>query len=259
MKKLYFLLSIIFISTSVSTAQSIDIVNNAGVSVVGDTITFNHVVDPNDQFQYFENKGFVDIINTSNSIITMGLIRHEAQIVQNTYDYLCWGSQCFGERQAGTTPVWDVNDSVTVSPNDTASGLLGGLVIYHRPNGIVGESIYEYEVYDRANRNSSASIFVKISASFTTSLSDDMNNELKLNVFPNPIGNMLNLDLGDSYNLENSNLVLYNIVGERVFETQLEKGKTMQNISTSALQSGMYFLSIEKNGNRLLTKRVIKK
>jgi hypothetical protein len=259
MKKLYFLvLSIFTFSSVISTAQpAIEMFDDAGQSIIGDTITFNHVVDPNDPWQFFENKNFVDIVNKSGGTMTVGLIRHERQIVPNTFDYLCWGAQCFGERQAGSTPFWDVNDSVIVQSNDTASGLLGGLIIYHRPNGNAGTSIYEYEVYNRANRNQSSSIFVKLQTSFTTSIKE-ARAAYQFSVAPNPVKDQLTITFDQPLNNENTQLVIFDLMGKEVMNRRVQKGIEMELVEVDGLKPGLYFLSLIKEGERMVSKRVIK-
>ncbi|MEQ8908290.1 MAG: T9SS type A sorting domain-containing protein [Vicingaceae bacterium] len=260
MKKLLYFFTFLFLGLAfnLSAQPDIDIRNNAGVSVVGDTIVFNHVVDPNDQWQYFENKNFIDILNKSGNSMTMGLIRHEIQAVPNTYDYLCWGNQCFGEVQAGTQPFWDVNDSVAVNNNDTASGLLGGLVIYHRPNTNAGVSIYEYELYNRANRNMSSSVFVKLQTSFTTSLEDETKDNLAFTIYPNPVENQVNVSFEKGATLANAQLVIHDIVGKRVKAQSVQAATINQSISVSELESGLYFVSLQIDGERRITKRFVK-
>lgn len=257
MKKLIYAFTFLFMGVASVSAQ-IDIRNTAGTSIVGDTLVFNHVVDANNQWQYFENKQFMDIINVSGASMTMGLIRHEIRAVSGTYDYLCWGNQCFGEVQAGSQPYWDVNDSVFVNNNDTASGLLGGLVIYHRPNTNAGVSIYEYELYNRANRSMSASVFVKLQTSFTTNLNKNKVEKVAFEVYPNPADNIINVSFQNLLNLENATLVVHDLVGKQVKTQNVQGNAKNQIVNLENLGSGLYFVSLQVKGERKMTKRFVK-
>lgn len=256
-KNILFTLSLILVLSASLSAQSILINNKSGQNVINDTITFNHVVDPTNTFEYFENKQFVDIINNSGGQMTVGLIRKEVTVVPNTYDYMCWGAQCFGEVLAGTRPVWDVNDSVIVANNDTASGLLGGLVIYHRPNGNAGTSIYEYELYDRANRNVSSSIFVKLQTTISVGLNEAAQ-QVNFEVFPNPVENELRLNFPNGIDQNNLEMILYDLTGKEMRRVNVQQGVEMQILNVADLNSGLYFISTLKDGERLQSKRFVK-
>ncbi len=142
-----------------SQSQEIEIFDSKGKNIIGDTIIFNADFC-NVDFEVFEKKGFAKVVNASSGNMVIGLRRHEENVVPGTGDAVCWGSTCFGERLAGTETVWDVPDSATVGPMDTATGL-AGFVTYHYPNGNVGESLYKYEFYDRSSLGVSASFHVK--------------------------------------------------------------------------------------------------
>ena len=256
-KNILFTFSLIILGASSLFAQSILINNKAGQNVIGDTITFNHVVDPTNTFEFFENKQFVDIINNSGSQMTVGLIRKEVSVVSNTYDYMCWGAQCFGEVLAGTRPVWDVNDSVIVANNDTASGLLGGLVIYHRPNGNAGTSIYEYELYDRANRSVSSSIFVKLETTISVGL-DETAKRVSFEVYPNPVENELRLNFPNGIDQTDIELIMHDLTGKEVKRVNAQQGVELQILNVDDLKSGLYFISMVKEGERLQSKRFVK-
>lgn len=158
MKKIALSLMMLIVGFS-TQAQSIDIFDNKGNSIIGDTIVFDEKFC-NDPFEVYEKKGFANVVNKSSSQMVIGLRRYEISAVNGTGDAVCWGATCFGEKPAGAELVWDVNDSAIVAENDTASGL-AGFVSYHYPNGNTGDNLYRYEFYAKGSFGVSASIYVR--------------------------------------------------------------------------------------------------
>ncbi len=156
---LFFTLNVVLL-----VGQGIIIVDKNGVDIVEDTIFLDEKVDPGNDFQSIENKGFSIIINGSNDSMTIGLRRIEQSVVSGTGDALCWGSTCYGEQR--NRPVWEIGDTVRIEAGDTAGGLLGGFVTYHFPHGLIGNSTYKYEFYDRYNQFVLSDLYVQYRTTF---------------------------------------------------------------------------------------------
>jgi len=157
MKKFIFCLSL-FLGISYANAQDIQIFNDKGVNISGDTL-FLYPKYCAESFEQFEIKDLAKIFNNTNMSMTIGLKRHERNVRFGTGDAVCWGSTCFGEKPAGTDPIWDVADSAIALSKDTAGGL--GFVVYHFPNKNTGNNTYLYEFYNRANPTISDSVYVQ--------------------------------------------------------------------------------------------------
>lgn len=130
-------------------------------SVHGDTITINAEIDPLAPNAAIELPELVNVINSSCSVDTIGLRRIEHTVIPGTGDAVCWGNTCFPQQAAGSNPVWDVNDSVIAGPVFPAEGDKDFMISFY-PNQITGESLYEYEFYERENPSMTSSVFVKI-------------------------------------------------------------------------------------------------
>ena len=81
-------------------------------------------------------------------------------------------------------------------------------------------------------------------------------NDIDLNIFPNPAKDHINL----SFNLTNEyRWVIYNELGAIVNQSRTKKsyGNTTEKIDVSELKSGVYFISIIKDGNAITKEFII--
>lgn len=82
---------------------------------------------------------------------------------------------------------------------------------------------------------------LQLALSTALSSEDWVENILELKVFPNPVSNILNITVPSNENMVQA--YLFNILGERVFETDLNKNKNQ--IDLSFLNTGLYLLKIQ--------------
>jgi hypothetical protein len=83
-------------------------------------------------------------------------------------------------------------------------------------------------------------------------------NENKFNVlkiFPNPASDEINIDISESY--KNSNVIIYNVLGEKIKEYIVQP--MANKIDISNLYQGVYFIQINFNNKTLIKKIVITK
>ncbi len=75
-----------------------------------------------------------------------------------------------------------------------------------------------------------------------------------LSAYPNPASENVTIQ----YNtVKKSKLNIYNIVGEKVLEYDLEKGSSSINIDVNMLPSGTYFYSLSNSSKAIKTKRLV--
>jgi hypothetical protein len=78
-------------------------------------------------------------------------------------------------------------------------------------------------------------------------------------LFPNPANEWVNLELNLNSTVSNLTIEIMDITG-RVIKTekhQASKGVFSAQIETNSLQSGVYFLSVSGNGNRVSKKFIV--
>ena len=78
----------------------------------------------------------------------------------------------------------------------------------------------------------------------------------KLQLYPNPATNELNIQLQDS--TTNYKVAIYNTLGSMVFESNDQLSDNNNNINVSQLNSGIYFVKIIDNENKIYQKQLIK-
>ncbi|MBP7497764.1 MAG: PKD domain-containing protein [Bacteroidales bacterium] len=76
-----------------------------------------------------------------------------------------------------------------------------------------------------------------------------------LEIFPNPVKNQLNIIYKDNFN-QNPNLYIFNMTGNMVFSTTLNKNTTQLNIEQ--LEKGIYFIRLKFNNGKYLHSKIIK-
>ena len=85
-------------------------------------------------------------------------------------------------------------------------------------------------------------------------LSIEDNSSLELKLYPNPIEDVLNIELGNSY--DKVDVKIYSLTGQMVKSTQLNNGLNFK-INLSELSSGLYILKIDSEG-KTHTSRILK-
>lgn len=235
-------------------AQNIELKNSSGASMIGDTLVFWHALDTS-QFELdYYHKDIVTVVNGSTDTMMVDLIRSEINIIPNTGDYYCWGTQCFGEVNAGSKPVWVANDPVKTAPGDTAGGI-GFSVYFAHKNSEVGEAKYQYEFYDQNNANYRASFYIRYSISYLTSIDEKALNK-SFSVFPNPAQDAVQIKFDANLASSNMQVRMYNLIGEEVFKQNLSSGQGNVMLNTADLPAGVYFVNLISDGKMMATKKL---
>jgi hypothetical protein len=79
----------------------------------------------------------------------------------------------------------------------------------------------------------------------------------KLQLYPNPVTRELNIQLEDT--TTNYKVTIYNVLGVLVYESSNQKSNASNSINISELNSGIYFVKITDDKNKIYQKRLIKK
>ena len=75
-------------------------------------------------------------------------------------------------------------------------------------------------------------------------------------VYPNPVNSVLTIDGLNGF--KNVKLTVYDILGNVAVEKYVEQPAGATSFNTGSLQAGVYFVTIDSEGSRLLTKRIQK-
>jgi hypothetical protein len=110
--------------------------------------------------------------------------------------------------------------------------------------------IYNYEL--------TADEIARLASNFNTSVQSAADrNEININVYPIPVGNILNYHIDMRNNGSTETFSLYNIYGKQVFQQDI-KNKIEGEINVSDLPSGIYLLKVTGRNIMATSKIVIK-
>jgi len=146
-------------------------------------------------------------------------------------------------------PIW------AIQANQSNSLALGGQTLYTtglflNPN-ITFDSI---EISNPSDSGAFWDVFVaKLNTTITTSVTEI--NHLPINIYPNPATNELTIEF-DEGELFETDITLFNILGEVVFSSPNEKIGQKKTIDISSLPAGIYFVELNIDGARAVEKVV---
>lgn len=190
--------------------------------------------------------------NISGTARTVNVKRYEVDVPHGTGNYFCW-DLCYGERNAGLSPLWVSSDPVAMDAGEIANGFHA----YYKPHGTVGEATFRYVWYDVNSPNDSVWVDFKFNA-MTVGISENNGPVRAFNAFPNPsVGGdiALNYDLTDAG--AGMQVAVYNMLGERQLVRPLSASQGKVVLRAGELPAGVWFASLERNGTTLVTKRVV--
>jgi len=232
MKKLSLLL-IIIVSVGYSFSQSLQIVS-------GDTVL------------WCVNNSNCDatciVKNTSNSSKNYMCYRTVIHMETGNTNYFCWGIFCY-------SPIKDTSSSaVTIAAGDTNSSFNGWLT---NAVGTCDDTV-EYCFYDQ-NNPSDMTCLTAIYNYRPTGIGEILTggNSMFLNAYPNPVDFEATFQYSLPKNINSAEVIIMNILGSKVGEYELNLNKTNSVISTSNLNNGIYFYSLEIDGKVISTKKLL--
>jgi hypothetical protein len=192
------------------------------------------------QVYVYQNEDTEYHIKIKNKKSTTLLIRWE--IIKNTfangwYYTLCDNKTCY------LTPLPD-----TATMNPIASGQEGEFKVAFNATDVKGEGELKIRIYDDANPSDVDTVTYYFN---TLALSIEENPvEKAVKLYPNPVKDALNLDLGQS-GFAPVQAMLYNVTGQKVKEMIWTSQNNLVNVS--GFDPGVYYLAlIDKNGVRVV-------
>jgi len=239
----------VFLSVAAFTnAQNIQLLYNSEDVVNGDTLTYS---GPADAVQMEVD---VEVLWLVEGEASVNVRRNEVDVQAGTGNYFCWGV-CYAAQNAGARPEWFAlpQHAVTLAQNDTVSNFHA----YHEPRGMVGTSLYRYVWYNTAEPTDTAWVYIQFGAT-PVGIEERASSVKNMQVYPNPtLGNDVEVVLDLSGNVQNTKLVVYNMVGERVRTSPVRGLQSRTLVSTGDLSAGLYFVTVERNGSALASKRFV--
>lgn len=188
--------------------------------------------------------------NTNSSNIEVNLKRYETDVQPGTKNFFCWGV-CYGAVSVGTNPLWVSQDFVDMD----AGVQYNNFSAYHQPQGNVGVSCFLYVWYDTADPNDSTWVNVCFDSETVGVEENDMIADL--NGYPNPSIGSVNFDIALRVSINEAELVIYNLLGERVWSRFISNNEQKFVLNEGELSPGIYFYSVQANGQSGIAQKLI--
>lgn len=229
-------------------AQSIELVHELDGVVNGSLITYS---GPADMIQFEVD---VEAIWVADGEASVNVRRYEMGVQSGTGNYFCWGV-CYAAQDAGARPVWNAlpQHALTLAQGDTTRNFHA----YHEPRGQVGTSTYRYVWFNTANPTDSVWVDIEFNST-AVGIEEQASAVRSMQVYPNPsLGSDVEIVLDVVGNVQNTKLVVYNMVGERIRTSTVRGLQSRTVLPTAELSAGLYFATVERNGSALASKRFV--
>ena len=221
-------------------AQSFQITYNG--DPVGDE--FDFIVEQANE----ESELVFVIANTSEAVDSIYLTRRVASEVPGSYNVFCIGGMCYDNGNVSTSPM-------VLQPGETSEG--SDFHFIYNPCGNEGVTTVDYTF-----TSGSFSVALQVNYSYSTvgiGSADIRVNSLA--AYPNPATANVTVayDLSGIHAGSDARLVITNLVGSKVAVHALNGTSGKVGVDVSSLDAGIYFYSIEANGQAISTRKLIVK
>ena len=85
---------------------------------------------------------------------------------------------------------------------------------------------------------------------------EDLNNQINVSIFPNPSIGKFIIEMAGVLKQVQYNIVVYDVVGEKVLEQKIVTDKTEINLSSKL--NGVYLIAVKDEKNNLTIRKVVK-
>lgn len=242
MKK--FLLSLLCLSIfSGIFAQSFSLMDTNGVAISpGSTIQF--VGDPSDEL--IQSVVWVKNNSSMAKKVKVKKVINAGDTLAGTVNTFCWGL-CYPP----TTYVSPFPQ--TIEPGAICDQFYGD----YNPNNVYGLSKIMYVFFDMDDASDSVAVKVEYNAS-PAGISDDLISLVKFSgAYPNPAINVVYVEYSIPESINNTSIVITNMLGSKVKEVNLSDRSGKARIAVTDLINGIYFYSLAADDQLLLTRKFI--
>ncbi len=186
--------------------------------------------------------------------INVNVKRYELNAQAGTQNYFCWGV-CYDAIPAGTLPFWSAGQEAMLPMAPGAT--LDNFHAYHVPLGNAGISTYRYVWYNTAAPTDTVYVDIRFEAT-AVGIEEVSRPAAQIQAYPNPTsGNDLQLEVSMDRASAGTQVVAYDMLGGAVRRLAIGAQQNRLLLPTSDWTPGVYFVSIERNGATLATRRVV--
>jgi len=229
-------------------AQIITVTNSQGDVVNGQLVTVSGQADA-----ALLSRNLLATRNGSTAI-NVNMRRYELSAQPGTENYFCWGV-CYDAVPAGVLPTWSAGQEglLTMEPGVT----LNNFSAYHKPLGFAGVSTYRYVWYNAASSTDTVHVDIRFDVA-AVGIEELNGRPARLEAYPNPTsGQDVQLEVTLDRAALGTQVVAYDMLGAAVRRVPFGANQNRLVLPTSEWTPGVYFVSIERNGATLATRRVV--
>lgn len=161
--------------------------------------------------------------------------------------YFCIGKDCLEQGMDEFTK--------RLEPGET----LEGLIFTVETGMMTGQNSFKFEVFPRGNPSAALehNVAINVAEKGAKSLVFQSKDITIHDVYPNPVSDMAFIDYTIHNEQVKAKVVIHNILGRTMNETELPTSETRIKIQAEELATGVYFYTLYLDNNGVLTRKLI--
>ncbi len=243
MKYIFINLIFFFAGMGVALAQNLSLSNESGTLNNGD-----YVYIWGDSGTYTQIVSHFEIHNNGSSAIDVRVKKTEVNLVSGSVNTFCWGT-CY------SPATYISGDIISIASGASNQHDFSG---DYFPTGTIGQSTIMYTFYDNADPNDSVCINV-VYGSTPASIETSTPMIEFSNAYPNPAISVVYFNYSLKPGSYNAEIVVTDLLGGEAIRQVIPISGSKASIDVSSLTSGVYFYSLQINGEPQFTRKLIVK
>jgi hypothetical protein len=234
MKKIALILSAVFIIAGLQAQNSLSI------------LTIETNVWGSVETTLMQSAGTIENTNGT-APIAVRAERITIDTVPGTQNYFCW-EQCY-EPPTSVSPT-----TITLGAGERMEAFYAD----YKPNGIAGVSTLAYCFYDDANQVDSVCATIRFTASPLGVQDVFWGNQSGISEsYPNPAKTVANINYALKIGWGKAQIEVFSMLGSKVKKVALKQDQGTLKLDVANLPSGMYFFTLNVDGNDIATKKML--
>jgi hypothetical protein len=229
MKNIFTLLAVV--SAFALGAQSLELVTH------DDTVYY----DPS--IASLDVQAHIEIKNTTNGSETYKVRRNGPFDMLCSTNYFCW-DLCY-------TPADNVSTGSLPIAATATNNLFSGHILASG-SGVEGCCSISYTFFNEFDLSDTLRVDVVFCGTNSISINEDVYSSFA--VYPNPATDFINIEYAGQ---SNGSFELFNVIGQSVYTEALNAGDQKSAVDVSSLKSGVYFYTLQIDGQVMETKKLI--
>lgn len=144
------------------------------------------------------------------------------------------------------TIMFDFRSILTPGYTDKIAEVLRGLRPLVASGDIVWETLSEKRTDWLSNHNNTSDSFIKVCDDINVGVEEPISDKTNFTLYPNPTSSSLNIQFSQN-NSAASKISIYNFVGVKIIEIEIEKNSNFIQTDVSTFTKGMYILTFESD------------